>query len=94
MGKNDRIRVPARVGWQTVAAIIAAQSLQACVSGLHVADRDYVEDSPILIRDDRAVTIARREMDRYRCASGAILQCSGPSDAIATCICSSMPAPP
>ncbi len=94
MGKYDRIRVGLPLARQTIAAVIAAASLQACVSGLHAVDRDYVEDSPILIGNDRTVTIERREMDRYRCASGAILQCSGPSDAIATCMCSSWPTLP
>jgi len=94
MGKQTRHLAAGRIGRRALAIVMATAALQACVSGLHSVERDYVEEPPLLISDDRAVTLSRREIDRYRCASGAVLQCSGPSDALATCICPSGPTLP
>lgn len=94
MCKRTRLLAAWRIGRRASAVVIATAGLQACVSGLHAVDQDYVEEPPVLIGDDRPVTVPRREIDRYRCASGAVLQCSGPSDALATCICTSGPTLP
>ena len=80
MGKQTRL---------LAATLIASAGLQACVSSLHSIGLDDMEERPALLGDGWPVAVPRREIDRYRCASGAILQCSGSSDAVATCICAS-----
>lgn len=42
-----------------------------------------------VLEDHTPVSVARREIPRYRCASGAVMRCNGPAGLVTQCVCSS-----
>ena len=63
----------------------------ALLAGCAAEPRQSPRDLPLLIADNQAVVVSRDQIGRYRCASGAVLQCGGSSAASAQCVCSPLP---
>lgn len=76
-----------RIIFRAALAALAAVHLAACATEVTQSRRAI----PLLLSDNQAVVVPRDQIARYRCASGAILQCGGPSDLSAQCVCSPSP---
>jgi hypothetical protein len=78
------------MGSRAVLVLLVVSQLAGCAADMARPPRN----SPwLLLSDSEPMLVPRSEIGRYRCASGAILQCGGPSDQTAACVCSPPPWP-
>ena len=84
MSNRVRSQSVQRAALRAVLAALAAIHLAGCATEITRSPRAL----PLLLSDYQAVAVPRGEIARYRCASGAMLQCGGPSDQTAQCVCS------
>ena len=73
--------------WPPALVILSVVSFLGCTTVTQRSPRDL----PLLIENNQVVLVPREQIGRYRCASGGILQCAGPSDQSAECVCSPWP---
>ena len=90
MGNLVGANLVGRTVGRAAPAILAAIHLVGCATEPRGSVQERRE-VPVLLKDDDPLLVPRRELSRYRCASGAIMRCDGPSDVSARCICSSLP---
>jgi hypothetical protein len=79
---GDRANVE-RTACRSALALFTAVYVAGCVTEVPRQPRSR----PLLLSDYEAIIVPRDQISRYRCSSGGILQCNGPSDHSATCVC-------